>query len=118
MFDDSRSFTDETGSSCYPRRMVKLGGRSVSPVVLIGGVVLLLAVTLAFAVPAFMGGPPRRSSHVAATPIATPTVTVSPNDTLTPTPTVTATVPAEPGPAQGPLGPPPAGAPVPSSPTT
>jgi hypothetical protein len=38
--------------------MVKLGGRSISPVVLIGGVVVLLAVTLAFAVPAFMGGQP------------------------------------------------------------
>ena len=97
--------------------MAKPGRRSISPAVLIGGVVILLAVTLAFAVPAFMGGPPRRSSHVAATPRATPIVTVSPSDTPTPAPTVTATVPAEPGPAQGALGPPPAGAPVPSSST-
>jgi len=98
--------------------MVKLGGRSVSPVVLIGGVVVLLAVSLAFAVPAFMGGPPRRSSHVAATPIVTtPTATVSPSDTPTPTATATASVPVEPGPAQGALGPPPPGAPVPSSST-
>lgn len=98
--------------------MVKLGGRSISPVVLIGGVVVLLAVTLAFAVPAFMGGPPRRSSHAAATPIVTtPTATVSPSDTPTPTATATASVPVEPGPGQGALGPPPPGAPVPSSST-
>src|SRR5439155_21335631 len=56
----------------YPRRMAKPGRRSISPAVLIGGVVVLLAVTLAFAVPAFMGGPPRRAGHVVATPVATP----------------------------------------------
>ncbi|HEX3425738.1 MAG TPA: hypothetical protein VHT30_06380, partial [Acidimicrobiales bacterium] len=98
--------------------MFKFGGRSISPVVLIGGVVVLLAVTLAFAVPALRGGPTRRSSHVAATPIVTtPTATVSPSDTPTPTPTVTASASVEPGPAQGALGPPPAGDPVPSSST-
>ena len=98
--------------------MAKPGRRSISPAVLIGGVVILLAVTLAFAVPAFMGGPPRRSSLVGATPIATPiTATVSPSDAPTPTATATASVPVEPGPPQGSLGPPPAGAPVPSSST-
>src|SRR5438128_1294944 len=83
--------------------MANPGRRSISPVVLIGGVVILLAVTLAFAIPAFLGGPPGRASHGPATPA--------------PTATATASVPVEPGPAQGALGPPPAGAPVPSSST-
>jgi lipoprotein-anchoring transpeptidase ErfK/SrfK len=98
--------------------MAKLGGRSISPIVLIGGVVILLAVTLGFAIPAFMGAPARRTSHPAATPIVTtPTATDSPSDTPAPTATATASVPVEPGPAPGALGPPPAGAAVPSSST-
>jgi hypothetical protein len=98
--------------------MVKPGRRSISPVVLIAGVVILLAVTLGFAIPAFMGAPARRSSHAAATPIVTtPTLTVSPSDTPRSTATATASVPVEPGPAQGALGPPPAEAAVPSSST-